>query len=140
MHEAGGTGAPVKARRFFKKIRDWAWIKHTIYRDYLVPWAMKVGFTAPMIYVIDGFAGRGSYDDEATGEHSDGSPVIAALRARDYNKRRPHRKMRLICIERDRENYGALAERMAGFDDVADVRHGSFGDLSEQIAGRPTCS
>lgn len=134
MHKAGATRAPVKARRFFEKIRDWAWIKHTIYRDYLVPWAMKVGITAPVIYVIDGFAGRGSYSDEATGEHSDGSPVIAALRARDYNKRRPSRKMRLICVERDRENYEALAERMAGFDDVADVRYGSFGELSERIA------
>lgn len=134
MHEVRATGAPVKARRFFTRIRDWAWIKHTIYRDYLVPWAMKVGITAPVIYVVDGFAGRGSYTDEATGERSDGSPVIAALRARDYNKRRPGRKMRLICIERDRENYEALAERMAGFDDVTAVHHGSFGELSESIA------
>jgi len=78
MHDQSASRAPVKARRFFTRIRDWAWIKHTIFRDYLVPWAMKVGFTAPTIYVVDGFAGRGSYIDETTGERSDGSPVIAA--------------------------------------------------------------
>lgn len=134
MHDRSASSAPVKARRFFTKVRDWAWIKHTIYSDYLVPWAMKVGFTAPVIYVVDGFAGRGSYLDELTGERSDGSPVIAALRARDYNRRRPGRMMRLICIERDPENYAALVTRMAGFDDVATIRKGSFGELTGEIA------
>jgi three-Cys-motif partner protein len=134
MPESGASGTPVKARRFFTKIRDWAWIKHTIFSDYVVPWAMKVGTTAPVIYVIDGFAGRGSYTDDETGDRSDGSPVIAALHARRYNARRPGRRMKLICVERDAENYEALAERMSGFTDVASVRHGSFGEIAPAIA------
>jgi hypothetical protein len=67
--------------------------------------------------------------------------VIAALRARDYNKRRPGRNMRLICVERDPENYKALAERMSGFSDVATVHKGSFrelaGQIGTQIGGAP---
>jgi three-Cys-motif partner protein len=133
MLDSGAARAPVKARRFFQRIRDWTWIKQTIYSDYLVPWAMKVGFTAPVIYVVDGFAGRGGYADEETGERAIGTPVIAALRAREYNQRRPGRKMRLICVERDSENYRALAKRMAGFSDVATIYKGSFGELAGEI-------
>jgi three-Cys-motif partner protein len=80
---------PTLARQFFTTNREWQWIKHLILGDYLKPWAAKVGFRSDEIFVVDAFAGRGSYRDPDTGETSDGSPVIAARRALAYRDERP---------------------------------------------------
>lgn len=124
---SGGATAPAtREQRFFRRVRLWTWIKHTILADYFVPWAMKVGSSAPEIFVIDAFAGAGSYKDALTGETRDGSPVIAALRAQEYARRRPGKSMRVIAVERDRTNYEALVRRVGGFSELVIVRHGSF--------------
>ena len=75
--------------RQFEEYREWQWCKHTALRDYIVPWSSIVGSTSKEIYVADMFAGAGSYDDEVTGKKVDGSPVIFARRARDYNEQHP---------------------------------------------------
>ncbi|MHB8059386.1 MAG: three-Cys-motif partner protein TcmP [Gaiellaceae bacterium] len=127
------TRPSTREQKFFSRIRSWTWIKHTILADYLVPWAMKVGSTAPQIFVVDAFAGAGTYKDARTGEVRDGSPVIAARRAQDYAKRRPGRAMRVIAIERDKENFEALTERVACFGELVIARHGSFVDHLEEV-------
>jgi three-Cys-motif partner protein len=99
----------------FEKYREWQWIKHMILGDYLVPWSAKVGSTASEIYVVDAFAGAGSYVDVATGSRADGSPVIELRRAQEYVKKRPDKTMQVICVEKDAQNFAKLAKRIANF-------------------------
>lgn len=126
------------AKTFFGRVRPWQWIKHSIFTQYLVVWAMKVGSPpqAKTIWVIDAFAGAGSFIDTVTGETAEGSPVRAALVGKSYNdrpdKRAAGKQLRLICIERDPDHYEALKERMSGFD-FAEVLPGEFGDYAETI-------
>jgi three-Cys-motif partner protein len=130
---------PGTAKTFFGRIRPWQWIKHSIFTQYLVVWAMKVGYPpgAKTIWVIDAFAGAGGFTDEATGESTEGSPVRAALVAKGYNERADKKaagkQLRLICIERDPGHYEALRERLSGFD-FATVLRGDFGDHADTIA------
>src|SRR5205085_10338393 len=97
------------AKKFFSRIRPWQWIKHSIFTQYLVVWAAKVGSPpqARTIWVIDAFAGAGEFTDAASGETVEGSPVKAALVAKAYNdrpdKKASGKELRLICIERDPE-------------------------------------
>lgn len=126
------------AKKFFGRVRPWQWIKHSVFTQYLVVWAMKVGSPpqAKTIWVIDAFAGAGGFTDKTTGETAEGSPVKAAGAAKNYNER-PDKKaagkqLRLICIERDPENYEALKERLQGFD-FATVLPGEFGEHTDAI-------
>jgi three-Cys-motif partner protein len=112
--------------RQFQEYRAWQWCKHTALRDYIVPWSIIVGSNAKDIYVADMFAGAGSYEDEFTGETTDGSPVIFALRARKYNEEQSGKRMHVICAERNRNNFRKLQQRLAGFEDCTTVLSGSF--------------
>lgn len=136
---AGSTDAKTsvepRERRFFRTVssREWTWIKHTILSRYLRPWSRKVGTLSDTIWVVDCFAGAGSYDDTVTGEHVEGSPVISAVEARRYANSRPGRQMRVICVERNRKNYEDLVARVSGFDDVVTTFHGNFGRHIETV-------
>jgi three-Cys-motif partner protein len=127
------------AREFFRTVRPWQWIKHTIFTQYLKVWAYKVGSPplAKSIWVIDAFAGAGEFRDEWTGETAPGSPVRAALVAKEYNespkKKAEGKTLRLICVERNAKHYAALCERLKGFDFVTILR-GEFEEHAEQIA------
>jgi three-Cys-motif partner protein len=133
--------ATGRERRFFTTHREWQWIKHLILGDYLRPWAAKVGFRDDEIFVVDAFAGAGTYVDPNTGEHSDGSPVIAARRALAYREERPNKAMRVICVERNAANRRALEERVRGFGDLVEVLPGTFaanvGAISRRIGRAP---
>ncbi|MFL5911302.1 MAG: three-Cys-motif partner protein TcmP [Gaiellaceae bacterium] len=126
------------AKRFFGRIRPWQWIKHSVFTQYLVVWAAKVGSPphAKTIWVIDAFAGAGGFTDVVTGETAEGSPVRAALVARDYNERSDKKaagkQLRLICIERDPEHYEALKKRLQSFS-FAEVLPGEFSEHADQI-------
>jgi three-Cys-motif partner protein len=125
------------AKKFFRTVRPWQWIKHTIFTQYLKVWAWKVGSQAKIIWVIDAFAGTGEFRDTGTGEIAPGSPVRAALVAKEYNEH-PNKKvagktLRLICIERDPEHHAELCERLKGFDFVTVLR-GEFGEQADEIA------
>lgn len=123
--------------RQFDEYRDWQWCKHLALGDYIVPWSMKVGSTAREIFVIDAFAGAGSYTDPTTGIRiSDGSPVIFARRARTYREQRPGRSVHVICVEKNRKNYAALEQRMRGFSDVATTMKGDFAAHTDAILER----
>jgi three-Cys-motif partner protein len=110
----------------FSRYRAWQWIKHLALADYVWPWANKVGSRAPMIFVVDLFAGKGTYVDVLTGDKADGSPVIFARQALRYGKERPGRQLKVICVERNGKNAKALRERVKGFGDIVTVLRGSF--------------
>ena len=125
------------AKRFFRTVRPWQWIKHTVFTQYLKVWAWKVGSQAKTIWVIDAFAGAGEFRDAGTGENAPGSPLRAALVAKEYNehpkKKTEGKTLRLICVERDPEHYASLCERLKGFGFVT-VLHGEFGEQADEIA------
>lgn len=50
--------SPQRAADHFKQYREWQWIKHLVFKDYLWPWAHKLGSIANDIYVVDAFAER----------------------------------------------------------------------------------
>jgi three-Cys-motif partner protein len=110
----------------FTRYRAWQWIKHLALADYVWPWANKVGSRAWTIFVVDLFAGAGTYLDVLTGERSDGSPVIFARQAQRYAKKRPGRQLKVICVERNGKNAKSLIERVKGFGDIVTVLRGSF--------------
>jgi three-Cys-motif partner protein len=125
-----------RARRFFSTHREWQWIKHLILADYLRPWAAKVGYRDRAIFVVDAFAGAGSYLDPETGTRTDGSPVIAARRALEYQRERPGKVMRVLCVEQNPANRRALEQRVSGFGDLVEVFSGAFADNVTEIAQR----
>jgi three-Cys-motif partner protein len=129
--------AAPRERLFFSTVssREWTWIKHSILGRYMRPWSMKVGKTASRIWVVDCFAGAGSYDDELTGERRDGSPVIAALEAQRYEAARPGREMRVICVERNRANFRDLQARVTGFGNLVTPFSGNFARHISTIVG-----
>jgi three-Cys-motif partner protein len=130
-----------RERRFFTTHREWQWIKHLILGDYLVPWGAKVGYRDRTIFVVDAFAGAGSYVDPSTGARTDGSPVIAARRAQAYAEERPGKELRVICVEKNTANRRALEDRVAAFGDLVTILPGTFAEnvaaIAEMIGSAP---
>lgn len=92
----------------------------------MTPWATKLGSIARCIFIIDLFAGTGSYKDLLTGETTDGSPVIFARQAQRYAEKFPGRKLQVICVEKNRKNAAALQKRVGGCGSLVTVLRGSF--------------
>jgi len=76
---------------FYKERKEWSEIKHRLLAKYLVPYCYKLGSWNKEIFYIDGFAGKGKYEDGARG-----SPLIAAYQAKAF--RTQGRKFTLKCI------------------------------------------
>src|SRR5262245_974948 len=110
-------GSKNRNQTQFDDYRDWQWIKHLILAAYVKPWSVIVGKYARSIFVVDTCAGAGSYIDPDTGEElSEGSPVIFARRAKAYSEERgPGKAMRVICCEKDVQNYERLAANLRPF-------------------------
>ncbi|MEN6393865.1 MAG: three-Cys-motif partner protein TcmP, partial [Anaerolineaceae bacterium] len=70
-----------KNNGYFDEQKDWSKRKLDIVQKYLAGFAKILGSTTsqPCVYYVDGFAGKGIYDDGAKG-----SPVLAAELAQDY--------------------------------------------------------
>lgn len=61
-----------KNDNFFEKKKEWSYVKDELLRCYLGPYIQKIIMTGRPIVYIDGFAGRGMFDDG-----NPGSPLIA---------------------------------------------------------------
>ncbi|RKY69778.1 MAG: hypothetical protein DRQ24_10410 [Candidatus Latescibacterota bacterium] len=91
-------------------------VKHELLRKYLYVWVIKLGKFHRKVIFFDGFAGRGEYTDEKTGEVlTVGSPIIALrladelLQLCEQKGRRPYfDKFICIAIEKDVENFRNL--------------------------------
>ena len=114
--------------RQFDEYRDWQWIKHLILRKYAFLWSEILGKSYGEIVVVDTCAGAGSYTDPDTGSViSEGSPVIFARRAKEYTERRgPGKSMRVICCEKNRNNYTSLVETLRPFEPHVKTLPGGF--------------
>ena len=133
---------PSKYRNeFFDEPRDESLIKLRIYEKYLVPWARKVGSTAKdsSIWVVDGFAGPGSYKD--TGETS-GSPRLILDHARRELKRGAKYKIGCVFVEEKLGSWQQLNRMCGQYPDVeSHPIHGDFWNeiegISEIVQGQP---
>lgn len=103
-------------------------LKIEAYGKYLKPLAYKLLSRYRRLYIIDGFAGAGRYEPDSDGVRTDGSPLVAARFAHQYNvdNHRSGRDIRLINVEKDHENYARLTHNLAGFGDVCLNLHGRF--------------
>ncbi|WP_328525643.1 three-Cys-motif partner protein TcmP [Kribbella sp. NBC_00359] len=86
--------------------------KHEIFEQYLLAWFPILASTNGRILVLDGFAGRGIYNDG-----SKGSPIIAlsALLNHSHWQRMSHREFVFLFIEHDEENAASLQEAIDAF-------------------------
>lgn len=125
-HQADGS--------FFDAKREWSRRKDEILGYYLVPYLPKIAVLRRPVLIVDGFAGRGEFND---GEP--GSPLIIA---RTVDKARAGLRVRVHClfIERDLGLYAHLKEVTRDFPDTQ-VAHATFESCVEQIEERAkTCS
>lgn len=95
----------MKRDQFFNSAQSWSKRKHRLLGKYLVPFSAKVGSLTPEIYCVDGFAGRGRYDDGY-----EGSPLVMARIADDCAKWTHPVTLRLLNVESNRKNFASLSE------------------------------
>lgn len=122
---------PSKYRdEFFDEPRDESLIKLRIYEKYLVPWAAKVGSTAKgsTIWVVDGFAGPGSYRDVT---ETSGSPKLILDHARRELERGAKYKIGCVFVEEKLTSWQQLSRTCGQYPDVES--HAIRGDFWDQI-------
>lgn len=110
-------------------------LKIEAYGKYLQPLTYKLLSRHPRLCIVDGFAGAGRYEPEDGHRCVDGSPMVAARFAHQYNvdHHREGRDIRLINVEADRETHARLAHNLAGFGDLCRNIHGRFETELDQI-------
>ena len=120
---------------FFDNLREVSEVKLRILGSFLPPWGAKLGSIARqqngVLWYVDGFAGKGRYNDG-----SDGSPLLGLHEA--SNIRAASRGYSLACffVESNRNNWSTLDSlidpyRTAGFH-IRNER-GAFSDLAGEI-------
>lgn len=123
--------------KFFETEREWQWIKHTIFAEYIRPWAVIVGSTSSQIHIVDAFAGAGTFvgDD---GVRVDGTPLLAAKQAIGYNAkhRSDGRRCDLVCVEKEHGNFLQLRQLLLPrFESCAQILEGDYESHVTSILG-----
>lgn len=95
---------------FFDTLREWSRWKHEVLRRYLPKFAGILGSWYGVIWYVDGFAGAGTYGEEA---RVPGSPLIGAGLAETVATLR--RRYRLQCINVEPTHFRALERATANY-------------------------
>jgi three-Cys-motif partner protein len=108
--------------------------KHEILRRYLGAWFSILGQTRGIdrLVIMDGFAGKGQY---SKGEP--GSPKIIFDRAVEVVEAGHAKEVFIGCIEKDKTNYGELAELCSTLKHDAvkiEARHKTFAEAAAELA------
>jgi three-Cys-motif partner protein len=123
-------GAMPSGSDFHQARKVWSHIKHRILGSYLSLLLGKVGRPGVNVFVVDGFAGQGRYEN---GE--EGSPLIVAQLA--ANPVQPSRRdlMRCINVEEKKETFDNLQEATRSFVEKGIVTnlHGTFEEKLPEI-------
>lgn len=92
--------------QFFTQPQRWSLRKHRILRKYLPPFFGKVGSRASSVFLVDGFAGPGKYEDG-----SPSSPLLTASLADESAKWRREKPvaLKIVNIESNPTHYISLA-------------------------------
>jgi three-Cys-motif partner protein len=129
---------PTDPDRFFAEQSETSRHKVRFYRKYLPPLAYKIlSKRYRRLWVIDAYAGAGSYLPDENGFRAEGSPLAAAKFVRQYNvdNARSGKEIRLINVEADPSIFTRLQENLMGVGpDVVNLP-GRFQDRLEEILG-----
>lgn len=112
-----------KINGFFDEQKDWSKRKLAIVQKYLAGFAKILGSTTsqPCVYYVDGFAGKGIYEDGAKG-----SPVLAAELAQDYRDNLKKYKLNCINVEEDPKNFKNLELSTTQFQGIVENFNNTF--------------
>jgi three-Cys-motif partner protein len=107
-------------------MKDWDYkqqtkIKHAILEKYLWAWLRILGKRVPLLYYVDGFAGKGSYWEEETSEIKPGSPVIAIKAYLEHKEKGEPYELKFINVEKSEANWLELEKATQGFKSKADI-------------------
>lgn len=96
------------SEEFHKARSDWGRIKHVILQRYIRLYVGKLGFSNPVIYYVDGFAGQGRYGDKEVG-----SAYIGAESAASPIQGSRKDVLRCINVEEDTRVFSELEKNLA---------------------------
>lgn len=100
----------MKSDPFFEELKDWSQLKLRILEKYVTPYCYKLGSRAPEIYYIDGFAGRGVYENG-----SKGSPILVADLAMQFRLERRPFNLKCINVEINTSHFKDLSTNTEKF-------------------------
>jgi three-Cys-motif partner protein len=127
---------PTDGERFFAEQTETSRYKIEVYSKYLVPLAYKVlSKRYRRLWIIDAYAGAGTYLPDAEGRCAEGSPSAAARFVRQYNvaNAKAGKELRLINVEADPATFARLQESLMGVGpDVVNIP-GRFQDELDRI-------
>ena len=92
---------------------------------------------------MDAYAGAGAYEPDADGKRAQGSPLVAAKIARQYNVEaaKPGKEIRLVNVESNADCFARLEESLMGFGPDVSNLCGRFQDhldrILEMVGGDP---
>lgn len=106
----------VASGDFFADPKYASLAKITILRKYLRPFTYKLGSRPPgRVWLVDGFAGQGTYDPDDVGRSEDGSPAASAKLARELELARGKPLLRTINVESELAVYIKLIGNLAPY-------------------------
>jgi three-Cys-motif partner protein len=117
---------------FFEELREWSERKLRLLEKYVKPAAQILGASHGLVYYIDGFAGRGVYDDKS---QTKGSPVRIAKLAEEFEQENRAYRLRCVNVEANLDNFQNLASSTESFGDKVQNLLGSFGENTDKILG-----
>lgn len=130
---------PRRTAAFFVQRREWSVWKHQIFAGYATQFSRILGSDRGLVYLVDGFAGRGVYGEPVN--QDPGSPLLAAQIAQRLSQQGQY-KLRCINVEADRDEFRNLTANTAAYSDCVENRFGTLAEhmdnILETIGTRPT--
>jgi three-Cys-motif partner protein len=117
---------------FFSDLKEWSTRKLSIIEKYVDGFSKILGSKFREVYYVDGFAGKGKYDNGDSG-----SPVLAAETALRYQQGNRQFTLRCINVEKVIENYINLCAETAKFGGLVTNYAGTF---EQNIDGILACT
>ena len=101
-------------------IEEQTQVKHELLRQYLSSWMIiffrnqaRYDNMPEVLLYFDGFAGPGIYfTDDSKSETCSGSPIIVAEMANSFINEKTSRKVKIFCIDREKEIVDMLKEKL----------------------------
>ena len=108
---------PTDGERFFAEQTETSRQKIAVYGKYLVPLANKILHKRyKRLWIVDAYAGAGTYLPGADGVRPEGSPAAAAKFARQYNVNhaKEGKEVGPVKVEPEGETFKRLEESLMG--------------------------
>jgi three-Cys-motif partner protein len=115
---------------FFQEQKDWSKRKLEIIESYLASFTKILGSstTESCVFYVDGFAGKGIYEDGAKG-----SPLLAIDLAKKYRDGQKKYQLNCINVEADEDNFANLELATSQFPNIAENLKGTFTSNIDKI-------